>query len=190
MLTADALVTWDVLRTYLGEGHDYLGDDDRVWAEGLINAASERANMISGRKLASRAATVKLDGTGGDVLLLPEYPVTAIAEVKLDTARAFGTDTVLDADDYVLYEDGRLYFPSGLPSARQCVQITYTAGYVTVPPDLQLAVVECVAYGWKRFRSRAIGTSSITADGVTTQYEIDIPMPARRVFESYRRVWA
>ena len=65
--------------------------------------------------------------------------------------------------------------------------ITYTAGYVTVPPDLEHAVIESIAYLWKRLRSRAIGTRSVTADGVTTQFEIDIPIPAMRVFQSYGR---
>lgn len=187
-LTADALVSWETVKVYLGTANDPLDEDDREYTEGLINAVSARANMITGRKLKSRTATVTLDGNGRDIILLPEFPVDSVAEVRIDTKREFGDETIVAAGSYDVYEDGRLYVEPRVPFARRSVRVTYTAGFDPVPDDLQQAVIESVAYSWKRLRSRAIGTSSITADGVTTQYEIDIPIPAKRVFESYRRV--
>lgn len=185
-LTDDALVTWEYVQSFLGDVSDPFDADDREFGIGLINAASSRANDIARRKLRSRTATVKLDGTGTDIVMLPEYPVSAVASVRVDITRAFPTSSAIT--DFDFYDDGRLFVPARVPSVRRCVQVTYTAGYNPVPHDLMQAVVEVVAYSWKRLRSRAIGTSSVTADGVTTQFEIDIPMPARRVFESYRRI--
>lgn len=186
-LTADALVSWDMIQIYLGTANDPLDYEDQAYTEGLINAVSARANMMTGRKLRSRAATVTLDGNGRDIILLPEFPVDSVAEVRIDTKREFGDETIIPSASYDVYEDGRLYVEPRVPFARRCVRVTYTAGFEPVPDDLQQAVVESVAYSWKRLRSRAIGTQSITAEGVTTQFEIDIPIPAKRVFESYRR---
>jgi len=187
-LTADALISVETLEEYLSLDGDVWGAEDHDFAVGLINAASQRANTLTARKLKSREyADVRLDGTGSDILLLPEYPVTAVSEVRIDSSRELGDDTILESDEYEYYEDGRLYVPAGIPRSRRCVMITYTAGYVTVPPDLEHAVIESIAYLWKRLRSRAIGTRSVTADGVTTQFEIDIPIPAMRVFQSYGR---
>jgi hypothetical protein len=187
VLSVDALVTWSVVRQYLISGGEPLDDTERLYTEGLINAVSRRANAIADRQLRSRTATITLDGPGGTIVMLPEYPVTAVAEVRIDTGRVFGSASVLGSDDYEYYDDGRLYVPAGVPHSRRSVRVTYTAGYDPVPDDLQHAAIECVAYAWKRLRSRAIGTSSITADGITTQFEIDIPMPAMRTFQSYRR---
>lgn len=182
----DALVSWATARIYLGTTSDPLADEDQLYTEGLINAASTRANAISGRLLAQRTQTIILDGPGGEIVVLPQFPVASITEVRIDTLRAFGSDTIVAATDYDFYEDGRLWVTIGTPEARRSIQVTYTAGFDPVPDDLQIAVIESIAYSWKRLQSRSIGTQSITADGVTTQFEIDIPMPARRIFESYR----
>jgi len=188
-LSSDALVSVATLESYLGVSGETWDSDEQDFGINLINAASARANVITGRQLASRTHTdIILDGSGRDIVVLPEYPVTDVAELRVDTARSFGATSVIDTDDYEYYDDGRLCYWSGFPLARRCVKVTYTAGYATVPYDLQQAVVESCAYTWKRYRSRSIGTRSITADGVTTQYEIDIPIPAMRVFESYRKV--
>lgn len=186
-LSSDALISTETLQDYLGVSGELWDSDENDFAINLINAASDRANTLTHRKLASRTHTsVKLDGSGRDIVVLPEYPVTAISELRIDTAREFGASSIIDSDDYEYYEDGRLFYPYIFPHARRCVQVTYTAGYTTVPYDLQQAIVEACAYVWKRMKSRSIGTRSTTADGVTTQYEIDIPMPAMRVFTSYR----
>lgn len=185
VLTDDALVTWEYVQGFLGDASAPFDADDREFGIGLINAASSRANDIARRKLRGRTATVTLDGTGTDIVVLPEYPVAEVTDVRVDITRTFPDSSAITGFDY--YEDGRLFVPARVPAQRRCVRVAYTAGYDPVPHDLMQAVVEVVAYSWKRLRSRAIGTSSVTADGVTTQFEIDIPMPARRVFESYRR---
>jgi len=184
-LSANALITFDRLEADMGP----LDIDDYAVAIRLINAVSARANTITRRKLKGRTySDVTLDGTGSDLILLPQYPVTAVSEVKVDSARAFGAATVVDTDDWEYDGDtGELFIWTKTPKVRRCVRVSYTAGYVTVPDDLQYAIVEAVAYSWKQLSSKTIGTRSITGDGITTQYEIDIPIPAMRVIESYTK---
>ena len=188
-LSADALVTWEYLADHLKQKSELVNADTHHFGVGLINAVSSRANTITRRKLKSRSYELTLDGNGSDVILLPEYPVTGVAELRIDTARVFDDASIIDAGDYEVYDgDGRLWYPAGFPLARRCVRVNITAGYVDVPEDLQLAVVEAVAYAWKRMRGKSVGALSVsTGDGMTTQYEPELPTSAYKVFLAYRR---
>jgi hypothetical protein len=188
-LSADALVTWEYLAEHLKQKSELVNADTHAFGVGLINAVSARANTLTRRKLKSRAYVITLDGNGSDVILLPEYPVTGVAELRIDTAREFGDETIIDLGDYEVYDgDGRLWYPAGFPRARRSVKVSYTAGYINVPEDLQLAVVEAVAYTWKRMRSKSVGALSVsTGDGMTTQYEPELPTSAYKAFLAYRR---
>lgn len=188
-LSTNALITFDRFEADMGEALGTFSAEDKDIAIRLINAASTRANTITRRKLASRSYTdVTLDANGGEVILLPQFPVTAFSEVRVDSARSFGTSTIISSSNYDYNEDtGELFVWTGFPRARRCVRVSYTGGYATVPDDLQHAIVEAVAYAWKQLATKKIGVQSITGDGITTQYPIDIPIPAMRVIESYRR---
>jgi len=187
-LSSDALITWDRLKAEL-ETSGFFDSDDRDRGIRFINAVSRRANSITRRKLKSRTYTdATFDGTGDDHLVLPQYPVTAVSAVSVDITRAFAATAVLDSDDYEYDEDtGILYIWIGTPKFKRCVRVTYTAGYVTAPDDLQDAIVQAVAYSWKKSVSKSFGVQSITGDGVTTQFEIDLPIPSMRIIESYKR---
>lgn len=188
-LSTDALITFDRLESDMGEALGTFGADDKDVAVRLINAVSARVNTMTRRKLASRSYTdVTLDGPGSNIVLLPQYPVTDVSEVRIDTARVFADSSVVSSDYYEYDGDtGELFVWTWIPRYRRCMRVSYTAGYTTIPDDLQHAVVQAVAYSWKQYASKKIGVRSIVGDGITTQYEIDIPIPAMRVIESYRR---
>lgn len=187
-LSDDALITWNRLMADLKGGETYDAED-RDRGIRLINAVSSRINGMTMRKLASRTYTNQiLDGTGGETLVLPQYPVTAISAIRVDSSREFGSSTILDSDDYDWDEDsGIVYIWGATPAAPRCVKITYTAGLTPVPDDLQQCVVEAVLSVWRKVMSKSVGVQSITGDGVTTQYEIDFPIPAMRVIDRYHR---
>jgi hypothetical protein len=176
-----ALVTWATAKARLG-----LVDADQDQTVFLINSASRKANDYARRHLAAADYVVRLDGSGRPTLVLPQYPVNSITDVRIDPDRGFGVDTVVT--DYVSYDSvGVLYRTSGRwPRGRQVIQVTYNAGYSHVPEDLQEAVLEAVAWSLRRIASNQIGTRSLSGDGMTAEYELTIPTNAQRVFESYR----
>lgn len=86
------------------------------------------------------------DGNGSNTVLLNNYPITELTSVYDDLDRVYGADTLLDAGDYVVYnEEGKIvldgsFFNKGLRN----IKVTYKAGYATIPSDLIEAVIKLV----------------------------------------------
>lgn len=186
--TENALVSWEKVKSVLD-----LDDEDQAKYERLINAASSVANRFTGRKLAGRDYTITMDGPGTKELILPEYPINSITSIYVDTAREFGAST--EITDYLSYTDeGILYYESGFPSIRQCVRITYNAGFpvetgntvCTAPEDVQIAVIEIIKWYEERLSGSAVGVRAIqNPDGIATQFELDIPLSAKMKLAPY-----
>lgn len=183
---ADALTTWARAKSILG-----YADDMQTGVEFLIDAVSVCANKITGRRLASRTFTnLLLDGSGTGELVLPEFPVASFTSLYIDTARAFGASTLIASTEYDILTDAGIVrlFSGVFPRGYSVIKITAALGYTPIPYDLELAVLDCVAWNKKRVASEIFGVKAITTDQqVTSQYEIDIPLSARSVFELYKR---
>ena len=181
---ANALITWEYIKNLMT-----IDIEQKARVETLIDAASVSANQYTSRLLAARAITETLDGNGRKSLLLPEYPINSIASLYIDTARAFGAAT--EVTDYLSYDEGEIYYAAGFPNVRQCVRITWNAGYAadSVPDDLQIAVTETVQWYLSRFDGDGVGVAAIqNPDGIVTQYERDIPFSARMRLNRYKKV--
>lgn len=188
MADANALVTWLDVQQLLG-----FDGDEQTRTELLISAASGAANAYTGRLLASRAHTLICDGNGRQYILLPEYPVTALTKVFIDSDRVFAAAS--EVTDCIYYgETGELWREGGFPSARQNVKVTYTAGYTvtpggTLPAEIKMAVIELIQWYRHRVEAESLGLRSVQSpDGTISQYEIDLPMSARRRLDPYRKV--
>lgn len=185
-LDDNALVTWEKTQSILG-----LEAGDQAKYESLINAASAVANKYTGRKLSARDYIVRLDGNGKDEILLPEFPVNSVTSVFIDTAREFGSES--EITDYVLYEEeGSIYYEGKFPDDRKCVQIAYNAGFPadSIPEDIQIAVVEIVAWMAHRLSDNGTGVGIRQfneAGGGTIEYEMNLPLSAQRKLDPYVR---
>lgn len=189
VLGAYSLTSWARIKYMLN-----LEEDDRIAAEYIANGVTGIAEMIAKRKLKARSygpglsTPYDFDGNGLSRMRLPAFPINAISHIYIDTARAFGSSTEVDSDDYVFYADEGIVrldgftFTPGLKNVR----FEYNGGMSTVADHVQNAVVECVTWNLKRIRGGNVGIRSIAGGDVTTTFEIDIPMSARKIFESLR----
>jgi len=161
---------------------------DESFAEELINQASAMAERYCGRALASQSVTSVVDAPGGIALVLPQYPVSSVSNIYIDTAREFGADT--EVTDYYLEEEtGIILRDAGFGAGKRIVKVVYTAGYATVPADLAEAVVELVNWLWGRQRNQSVGIRvSRGLDGVETEHELTMPLATQRALERYRRI--
>ncbi len=66
------------------------------------------------------------------------------------------------------------------------MKLEYTAGYVTVPWQLRMAVQELVSFWYSRRQNKRVGTRSLSTQGDTTSYELGIPEAVMAVFKRYR----
>lgn len=186
-LASNALIDTDYLTQMTTRTVDA---GNTAFVEELINQASDLAEQIARRKLASQTITEVYDGNGGYRLVLKQWPITGMTGIYIDADRVFGATT--EITDYYLEADaGIVHYDSGFGRVPQSVKVIYVAGYSTVPSDLKEAVVELVLWLWTRQNGGNVALRVTTGiDGVRTEHEISIPMNARVAIERYmdRRV--
>lgn len=188
--TANALVELDQVKPFVNVSG--VGEDTILtfW----INAASWFCNTHTRRELLSRAQTEYYNGDGTNTLLVNNYPITAITHVYDDLDRTYGDDTELDSDDLVYMPDGLAYsivydggaFTRGVKN----IKAMYTAGYATVPWELQQACLEIIIYYYKNTEENRFGVTTRTAGGGSMTIETtQIPKSALEVLDKYKRKW-
>jgi uncharacterized phiE125 gp8 family phage protein len=170
--------------------------DEQVKVEALINIASSRIEGHCNRALISRDFSWTLDGTGTSVLVLPEYPVTALARVCIDSDRVFDVEEDLSPDEFLLQkESGTVLLYEGRFGKAEMPGVIYveaTAGYLS--SDLKLPVLKgaCFEYlDWLKSRWSSSGSvgkkGEFSADGVSVSYEIDMPAHVKALLEEFKR---
>lgn len=133
----------------------------------MIIAYSAAARSFINRDITSASYSITRDGRGTSMMLLPQFPITAISSLSVDgrpilAQTAFGlpgyrfTDTALILDGF--------RFTRGFGN----VGVSFTAGYASVPADIAQAVNEWIALRYKE-RDR-IGYSSKSLAGETVSF--------------------
>jgi hypothetical protein len=177
---------------------DYLGTDVSTDAGALIavDSACDIVRTLTEQDFNSATDTINLDGTGTDVLLLPQVPVNAAGTVVVNG----GT---LDATlDYVATSDGELYRTDGTatlaawgawgptakwPMGRQNISVTYNHGYAsgTVPSDIRAVALmiasRMVVQGVDV--QRQVGAANVKYAGAAT----DLTANELRICRKYKR---
>lgn len=152
----------------------------------LISAASAFIQSWLNRNLASQTYTETRNGHGGYVLPLANYPVTAVSSVAVDNvaipAASDPTQTGYVFSDKALYLNGYC-FSRGF----QNVAVTYTAGFATIPLDIEQACIDLVGLKYKE--RNHIGQTSKTLGQETINYsQMDISDAVKATLSQYRKV--
>lgn len=181
-MAANDLTTLDNVKAWAGVK---TSDDDALLSR-LITAASAFIQTWINRSFAVAQYDEVRDGTGGQVLMFANYPVSAVSSVMVD-GRSIPAAADVTTVGY-RFTDKRLTlngytFSRGLGN----VQISYTAGYAAVPPEIEQACIEVVSLRYKE-RDR-IGFQSKSLAGETVTFYIkDFTDSARTVLNNYRKV--
>jgi hypothetical protein len=146
--------------------------------DGLLRECADGANATIAkaieRNVLSATYTQTRNGTGTKRLMLPNYPVTAVASVTIvgplpqpnvippPVSLTLGVDYAFDAY-------GLLMYFGVWPKRIQCVTVTYTAGYSSMPADLIRAATKLAAMRYREFerlgqKSKVIDQENITFD--------------------------
>lgn len=146
----------------------------------LVTAVSVGIQNWLNRDLKAVARTEAYDGTGSDLLLLRQVPVVSVARVLVD-----GQELPAAAYRFTPISLVRLggWWPNGWGN----VVITYTAGYDTIPGDVEQACLELAALRWKE-RDRIGLASKGFGQETTTFITKDMPDSVRTALLDYRRV--
>jgi hypothetical protein len=176
----DPFIDAQDLVDYLGRGT--ISDPGMLIA---LDSACDMCRTIAEQDFNAGTATVSLDGTGGDSLVLAHFPVANAGTVILNGGTI--TDYMLSANGLLLRGTAGGTPRPTWPQGRQNVTVTYEHGYQTVdlPRDVRMValsiasrmIVQGVA------KSESVGPVSITyAAGAS-----DVTANEDRILKKYRR---
>ena len=168
--------------------------------ERWINGSTAYLEQVLGRKIKSRTYTDDPhDGNGAGVLLLKQYPVTALTGLTIwsnDFLTSYVVDTT-SSENKVRYipESGELIL---LPKSdihtflrgRQNVLVTYTAGFqseVDIEPFVE-AAISMVSYQWAAMgQDPTISGESYSGYSYTRAFD-SVPSSVMAVIKGYSRL--
>jgi hypothetical protein len=146
----------------------------------LITASSVFAQSWMNRNIITSAYVEKRSGHGGQNMMTSNYPLVTVDSVTVDGLVIPAISYTFDAHEIFLVNG---YFTR----AKNNVALGYTAGYATVPADIEQGIIETIALRWKE-RDR-IGLTSKAMAGETTSFiTSDYPPSAIGVFKQYKKV--
>jgi len=158
--------TYD-LRSWLS-----LADGDKkpnVRLDSIARAIEDFVDSYTMRKIEaarynSDPHNTYMDGNGSREIYLPQYPISHVFQVNVDSEREYGSANDIDLDDVFYYPSGLLVSESGFFSkGRRNVKVYYIAGFAPVaggtydaqvssyplPLDLKQVMVEMTVQTFK-----------------------------------------
>jgi len=176
------LTTLESFRAYAGGASTA---DDALIGQ-LITAYSAAVTSLLNRQILSGPAEIWRDGRDGQTLTLPEYPVTAVALLEID-GQAIPAQSGIGRPGYRFTDMQIILDGYRFSCGHANVHVRFTAGYASVPADIEQAVNELVALRYKE-RDR-IGHRSKSLAGETVSFvTAALPDSAKAILAPYARV--
>ncbi|MEP7299158.1 MAG: head-tail connector protein [Burkholderiales bacterium] len=177
-----ALTTLENVRAWL----NVTSTADDALLTRMIEAASAFIETWLGRKILSANYVETRDGALGTRLITRNYPVTAVASVVSDGITIPLAASVSE-HGYVFWPWGLALRGHGFTRGYGNVVISYTAGYASVPADIEQACCELVGLRYKE-RDR-IGFVSKTLAGETVTFSTkDMSASIKTTLQGYKAV--
>lgn len=165
--------------------------------DALIPKVSELVKNYCRRTFIDYVNDAKVETTSGGYganLLLTEYPIISVTGVAWSEDYGQNYTDLVEFTDYVVeVEKGYIVALSASGEWDKYLngyQVTYTAGYETLPEDLKLAVMDLVTYYIKNDASvhspKAPGTNSVQIEYITSSA---FPAHIRRILDLYKASW-
>jgi hypothetical protein len=126
-------------------------------------------------------------------LILTESPVLVVSEVwERPSATEAYVQLATDGTEYTLDRraDTLSRVDANWPLGVEAIKVVYTAGYTSLPADLNLALIDLVSYYYKEEHkvTKQMGSSSIHNPRGTLEGNIGYPDHIKRVLDLYRQI--
>lgn len=143
-----SLVTVAEFQTYVGRDEDPFSEAEQRKAQLHLDDATATVEDEVGQPLAESTDDVELNGSGSCDIVVPRWPVSAVADVVV--VDADGDETALvEGADYTWSASGVLTRRGGVwPVGARNVRLTLTAGYAVVSNDVKRIVRRLAASAW------------------------------------------
>lgn len=156
----------------------------------LLPGVSELVKTYCKRTFLDFVADPKIEYFNGaaSLLILEETPILDVLSVEYSSDYGQTYTPLTEYTDWV--EDQGFIVsvnPAGFPRQLRGYKVTYTAGYVTVPTDLKLAILDLIKYYIRNdgaiHSTKAPGTNAVQIEYITTT---SLPAHIRRILDLYR----
>lgn len=130
-----ALLSTEEVEMWLGEEVESIDHLKKKKIEFLVNAASSAIQDYCDRGFNSSLISGEIhDGQGSDLIVLRNYPVQEVTELKLK-------GMVMEKANYYVTEQGAIMLKNGYrtPRGRGSVEVSYVAGYQEIPYAIKQA---------------------------------------------------
>ena len=114
-------------------------DDAYGTLQRIITAVSTAIQNMLGRQIMSASYTEVFDGRGRSRIMMSNYPITAVASVTIGELATISVPARTSAVPGYTFSDKFVYVdcPYLFDPGKRNVSIAYTAGYATIPFDLE-----------------------------------------------------
>lgn len=160
-LNANALTTLAQAKSWLKVPTLTVTDDALI--ELIINAASQTIESECNRKLVAQSIVELRHGKSSNLMMLKEWPINSITELKFDLQSAFTSpETLVSPTDYTVGDDKMtlVLHSRQIPRGYNNVRVTYNAGYSVTPSDLEMACLWICSWMYQIRKSDDIGRSA------------------------------
>lgn len=179
-LNANALVTLNETKTWLDIPLSDTAQDALL--EGLINTASTRIENHCSRVFKRTQRTELYDGRNSDLLLLRYYPAEKPTALVIH-------NTVIAVDTFELQDEMTVKLLGGVfPKGSLNVQVTYYAGYATIPDDVQVACKFFVQWLYSMRTDRRVGVQSKNKQSESVSFTSGMPQEIVEMLQPYVRM--
>lgn len=132
----------------------------------LITAASLWMQTYMSRTIRSLAYTEVRDGQGGNRMVLGNEPVTAVASVVIN-GQAVPASPGFGQAGYIFTSTAIVLTGYLFTRGDANVQVNYTGGFASTPPDLEQACLDLASMRWKErdrigHASKTLGAETVT----------------------------
>lgn len=158
----------------------------------VIPMVSELVKSYCNRRFIDYAKDDKTEycSDGGIMVYTDEQPIITITKLESRADPSDTNYTQLTANtDYVLDKGRDLIFclwgGTGFYEAPDSLRITYKGGFVNIPEDLKLGVIDLTQFYMK---GEAVPRKALNSNQISVEYTKSSDMPAhiKRVFDLYR----
>jgi len=150
-------------------------------ATAILKAAAGAVEDSTGQTLPVSTETIVLDSDGSADVILPRWPITAVSAVRTTRPAAVVPET-----GYTWSATGILTREGGCwPAGHRLLDVTYTAGYETLPTALAGVVLELAARVW----ANPVGAAGEQAGSYSIQwraYGMELTAAQQKVIDRYR----
>lgn len=179
-MAAGDLCTRNEVKTWLG----ISGVVDDGLIDDLITRCSKMVKDWLCRDIGSASYTEKYNGTGTTQLPVANFPIISISSLKIygvtipaaSSTTAYGYTfkggiVYLQGVQGFAGNNSPMSAPQLFSDGNQNVEITYTAGFASVPASIQQACIELVGFKYNQKKHIGKKSDNMTVGGMGTSYQ-------------------